>query len=130
MYCKSFPQYSIVTGDSAGTFSEKLNAELRRLASKTPAVTFSECDPFLARISYSEVYFEEHETSTAPDLDLRCYDCPYFEPIIKADGTEDRRVKYGACRFAEFGRTYKTTRACDTLYKMFKNGEVRLCLSE
>lgn len=130
---ESYQQYAIVKSDSARTFTDQLNAELRRLAEKKPVVTFTDADPYLARISYieTEIIPESiRDEYRLEGVDFCCEDCPMFKPIMKTDGTEDRRVKYGGCRYAEFGRTYRTSAACEHLFRMMRSGEVKLCLAE
>lgn len=127
---ESFTQYSIVTADSAQALTEQLNAEIRRLRAKQPTVTF---EGLIARIAYTETNEEpedlrdEYETK---GVRLTCQDCPYFEPVRKADGTEDRRVKIGECPHKTLGRTFRDSMACDILFQKINNGEVRLCLAE
>ena len=125
----SFLQYAIIKDDSAELLTERLNAELYRLRDKDPTVTF---EGTVAHIRY-------YETETKPEtlgdeyeaqgVRLTCEDCPLFTPITKADGTIDRRIKYGDCPISEFGRAYKSARACERLFQMINSGEVKLCLS-
>lgn len=127
---ESFTQYSIVTADSAQALTEQLNAEIRRLRSKQPTVTF---EGLIARIAYTETYEEPEDLRDEYHLKgvrLTCQDCPFFKPILKADGTEDRRVKIGDCPHKPLGRTFRDSMACDILFQKINNGEVRLCLAK
>ena len=127
---ESYQQFAIVAADSAQLLTDMLNAKMYELRGKNPAVQF---DGLTARISWIETEdFAEDITDEyrAVGINLHCADCPVFSPILKADGTEDKRIKYGDCPYASYGRTYKTTTACDQLYKMINSGEVRLCLAE
>lgn len=130
MINKSYQQFAIVEGDTAQHLTDALNEKLIELQDKGPKVSF---EGLIARISYTETVrkpetlAEEYETR---GLRLSCQDCPYFSPILKADGTEDGRVKYGDCPFKEFGRTFRDSQACEMLFQKLNNGEVRLCLSE
>ena len=87
----------------------------------------------IARISYTE---EIHIAETVSDdfeergVKLTCKDCPFFVPTLKADGTVDGRVKWGGCPHRELKRTERDKGACDKLFTMINNGEVRLCLPE
>lgn len=123
----SVQQFAIVQCDSAAQFEGELNARIRELSGKNPTVRF---DGLTAYISYTEstkipeTLGDQYEVG---GLCLTCRQCPIFEPILKADGTEDLRISYGECQYAEFGRTYKDMRACELLYKMIKSGEVGLC---
>lgn len=129
MRSRSYQQYAIVAADSAHTLTEQLNAKLIELRDKNPTVTF---EGLIARIQYVECeqipesLAEEYE---AKGVRLTCQDCPFFVPMYKADGTEDRRAKWGGCPFAEFKQTSKDSRACDELFQMINDGRVKLCVS-
>lgn len=126
---ESYLQYVIVQGDTAQQLTESLNQELYRLRYLHPEVTF---EGLTARISYQANFVRP--LSLADEYEevgvrFTCQDCPYFRPILKADGTEDKRVKWGDCEHAELGRTWRDCRACDHLFKALRSGEVRLCLA-
>ncbi len=128
MKCASYLQYAIVEADRADLLTEKLNAELYRLRDKQPKATF---DGNIVRISYyeseklPESLEEEYE---AQGVRLTCEDCPFFCPTMKADGTIDKRAKWGHCPLTEYGRTDKRSRACKALFEKLNSGEVKLCL--
>ncbi len=127
----SYEQFAIVANDSASLFTEQLNEEICRLKDKNPSVQFSEStSPFYARIKYTVNAQTPESIAEASEMEgvrFVCLQCPYFKPVLKEDGTIDKRVKYGDCEYAEFGRTYKTTPACDKLYELIKEGDVKLC---
>lgn len=129
-----YEQFAIVREDSASLFTAKLNAELFRLKDRNPSVTFSESsNPLCAYIHYIMDEFHPETVSEASEIEgvrFVCCQCPYFKPVLKADGEVDKRVKWGDCEHAEFGRTYKTTAACDKLYELIKEGDVRLCFTD
>ena len=127
---ESYQQFAIVQGDSAQQLTDRLNAKLYELRKKRPAVTF---EGLIARISYEE------ETVTPEDLtdeyrlkgvSLTCQDCPFFSPMLNRNGTPNRTAKRGDCPFAEYGMTRRDSSACDRLFQMINNGEVKLCLAE
>lgn len=128
----SYQQFAIVTGDTAQLLTDRLNAKLYELRDKNPVVTF---EGLIARISYVESHrinedvVDEYEEQ---GVRLSCQDCPYFKPILKADGTEDKRVKWGDCEFSHhgYGRTSRNSAACKKLFEALNSGEVRLCLAE
>ena len=125
----SYQQYAIVAADSAHTLTERLNAKLYELRNKRPTVTF---EGLIARILYEETdtspetLEEEYE---AQGVKLTCSDCPFFVPAVNRDGTEDRRAKWGGCPFTETRRACKDSIACDKLFQMLNDGEVRLCIN-
>lgn len=127
MKCKSIQLFAIVRSDSASAFEGELNARIMELSDKNPIVKF---DGLTAYISYTETVkipediCDEYELQGAK---FRCEDCPMFEPIRKEDGTEDRRVRYGNCELAKYGRTMKDSPACEQLFTMIQNGRVGLC---
>ena len=130
MRTESFQQFAIVAADSAQSLTEQLNAKLYELRNKSPRVTF---EGLIARIQYTE---ERVETVSLADkyaemgVDLTCQDCPYFEPALKADGSVDRRIRWGGCPFSESGRIGRDAAVCDQLFKQLNSGIVRLTLSD
>lgn len=133
MKCESIQQFAIVNEDSASAFEEVLNAKMKELSRNHPVIAFNENYPFYARISYTQTVEIPENVADQFELEGACFhcgDCPMFQPILKADGTVDGRVRYGNCEMSEFGRTYKDSKACDQLYKMLKSGRIGLCLKE
>ena len=129
----SYEQFAIVASDTALSFSQKLNEEIYRLKNNDPVVYFSESNPFYARIKYvvnTETPETIAEASAVEGVSFVCMQCPYFIPVTTADGEIDKRYKWGDCEHAELGRTYKTTPACDKLYELIKEGDVRLCFMD
>lgn len=130
MRTESFQQFAIVAADSAQSLTEQLNAKLYELRNKSPRVTF---EGLIARIQYTE---ERVETASLADeyeaqgISLTCQDCPYFEPIRKADGSVDRRIRWGECQYSESGRVGRDAAVCDQLFKQLNSGIVRLTLSD
>lgn len=127
---ESYQQYAIVAADSAQELTEQLNARLYELRDRSPKVTF---EGMIARISYTEeveVIEDLQDEYNKVGIKLTCQDCPYYNPILKADGTADKRSKWGDCEFAYMGRTMRDGHACDRLYQMINSGEVKLCLAE
>ena len=127
---ESYQQYAIVAADSAQELTVQLNAKLKELSAKRPTVTF---EGMIARISYTETVKVPESLADEFELEgvsFRCEDCPLFEPILRPNGEVDKRVKYGNCPIRELGRTFRHSRTCDELYKMLKEGKVKLCLSE
>lgn len=127
-----FQQYAIVAADSAQSLTEQLNSKLRELQDKRPQVTF---EGLIARISYTEnVYLMEElaDEYEAVGIKLSCQDCPLFQPVLKMDGTIDKRAKWGGCEYSPlgYGQTTKQSKACNRLYEMINSGEVKLCLAE
>ena len=130
MRFESFQQFAIVAADSAQQLSEQLNEKLYELRTKRPQVTF---EGLIARISYSESVAIPEDLVDQYDLAgvrLSCGACPFFEPRLNMDGSEDKRAKWGACPCASYGRTSRTSIACNRLFEMLNSGEVKLCLAE
>ena len=130
MKCESYQQFAIVEADTATLLTDQLNATLYKLRGKHPVADIKSAR--LAIVSYTEEETKPEDITEALELEglkITCQDCPLFRPIYKADGTEDRRIKYGNCPISEYGRAYKNSRPCDQLFQMINNGEVKLCLS-
>lgn len=130
MRSKSYQQFAIIQSDSAQLLTEQLNEKLKELHDKNPIVTF---EGLIARISYTVEYqtpesvAEEYEVQ---GLRLTCEDCPYFMPMIKSDGSEDRRAKRGTCPYKEYNIAFKDSSACDKLFQMLAEGRIGLCLKD
>lgn len=130
MRTESYQQYAIVSADSAQELTEQLNKTLKQLKCKYPKVTF---EGLIARIQYTETVYVAEELSDEYELQgvkLTCQDCPIFQPLLKADGTKDKRAKWGDCPLAHYGRTSRDSSVCSRLFEMLNSGEVRLCLAE
>ena len=132
MRSESYQQFAIVSGDTAQSLTEQLNAKLYELRDKFPKVTF---EGLIARISYSENFTKCEDLSdeySEIGINLTCQRCPLFQPVLKADGTIDKRSKWGGCDYSPlgYGQTCKTSRACNRLFEMINSGEVTLCLAE
>lgn len=123
----SYQQFAIIQGNSAQHLTERLNQALYELRDKDPKVTF---EGLIARISYTQTDDVPISEQNGTGLNLKCRDCPMFEPIRKKDGTADRRTDLGRCRFATDGYTFRRSSACERLYQMINEREVRLCLRE
>ena len=129
----TYEQFAIVSADSATLFTEELNAEILRLKDNNPVVKFSESIPFYAQIKYT-VNTESPETvaeaSEVNGVSFVCAQCPCFTSPKRADGEVDRRVKWGECEHTELGRTLKTAPACEKLYELIKEGDVKICFMD
>lgn len=134
MKSSRFEQFAIVAEDSASLFNERLNEEVYRLREYNPVVIFSEStSPFYAQIKYTVNQNTPEtiaEASEVEGVSFVCAQCPYFKPITKEDGTVDLRHKYGDCEHAELGRTLKMAAACDKLYQLIKEGDVKICFRD
>lgn len=129
---ESFQQFAIVAADSAQQLTEQLNAKLYELRDKNPTVSF---EGLIARISYSESFEaceDLRDEYSEIGIRLTCERCPLFQPVRKADGTIDRRAKWGGCEYSPlgYGQTTKCSAACNRLFEMINSGEVSLCLAE
>lgn len=128
-----YQQFLTVKAEAPELFTEDLNKAIFNLRDKTPVVHFSETDPLCAYVSYTEYYQEPESLSEEYEMQgvsFTCEMCPMFSPIMKRNGTPDARLKYGDCPESEFGRTYKSSRACGKLYQMLRDGRVKLIRAE
>lgn len=128
-----YEQFAIVKEDSASLFTEKLNETMKGLRGNGPSVNFSKADPLCAYITYTVNESTPETVSEASEVEgvsFVCAQCPYFIPPLKDDGTEDKRCKYGDCKHAELGRTYRTAKACEKLYELIKEGDVKICFRD
>lgn len=107
----------------AEIFEQRLNEALTELAAFRPSVEMNmNRDAHCAYISYEKRVVIPEDIRDEFILKGKryvCGECPYFQP------SEDRRIKYTACRKGE-RRTYYTRDACLALYKEIERGEVSL----
>ena len=134
MKTESYKQYDFIREDSVEIFSEKVNKRMEQLKySNAQIEIMHEGRYMIAQICYTkhvDIPEDLGDVYEMQNIRFTCQYCPIFRPILNRDGTPNQRVKYGDCKYAEFGRTYKDSRCCDTLYKLFRTGEVKLCLAE
>lgn len=133
MTYSAYEQFAIVREDSAALLTERLNEQVYALRQYRPVVTFSDADPLCAYIKYAkkvaipETLADEYEEQ---GIRFICAQCPFFRPALRDNGEADRRCKWGYCDHTEFGKTYKTSAACDKLYELIKEGDVKLCFMD
>lgn len=123
----SYQQFAIVQGDSAQQLTERLNRKLYELRDKEPTVTF---EGLIARISFLQTDDVPESAQSETSINLKCRDCPMFEPARKRDGTPDRRTELGRCPYSNDGYAIRSSKACGKLYQMINEREVKLCLRE
>ena len=129
---ESYQQFAIVSGDSAQQLTDRLNKKLYELRKKQPTVAF---EGLIARISYTEderIFEDVSDEYEAAGIKLTCQMCPLLRPVLKSDGTIDKRAKWGGCEYSPlgYGQTSRESRACNRLFEMINSGEVKLCLAE
>lgn len=128
-----YEQQVTIIEDSAAVFDHRLNEEIYRLRNYNPRVVRSESNPLYAYVKYSISESVPETLSEACEVEgvkFKCEQCPYFKPMLKEDETIDKRCKYGDCEFAEMGRTPKNAPACDLLYELIKDFNVKLVFNE
>ena len=105
----------------------ELNMAMIQLSDSKTEVTFGDG---YARIEYTKDFEEIAPPVTETGIKFTCEECPLFRPVLNRSGNPDGRVKYGNCDYSEFGRTWKTSPACQNLYTLIKNGTVSLMLNQ
>lgn len=130
---RAVKQFAIVQADSAQTFTDELNKKLIELEGKDVTIDFY--DNFLgARIYWVEKIGEAPESIQeeyeAIGAGFKCKQCPMHQESLKADGTVDARAKTGKCILKGYCRVFGEQNACEKLYEMIQNGEVKLCLAD
>lgn len=122
-------QFDIIRETDPDVFKAKLNEAMKRLAGDNPQMKIDISGSTLdALIEYSEEITVEQPKDEDTMISFTCEDCPFFSPVIKSDGSPDLRIKWGTCPHADMHRTWKRSQACGILYKMIKNGDIRLTL--
>lgn len=128
---KSIEKFAIVRETSAAQFEEKLNEVLFELREKSLSVEFDTVGAdMIARIRFKESFEVVAEKPSEVGIKFTCEDCPCFEYEKNADGSIDRRKKWGGCPYAFMERTTLETAACDVLYNGIRNGDIGLRFKE
>lgn len=135
MKYSAYPQYATVKEDTGSLFDLRLNEKVYELRDYKPEVKFFESDPLQARITYivtEQTPETVAEASAIEGVRFVCAQCPCFAPLLKDDGTPDKRAKRGGCDWEghEFGITSRDLPACEHLFDLIKEGGVRLCFCE
>lgn len=128
---QSIEKFAIVRETSAALFEEKLNETLLRLKESNPSIEFDSVgDSMVARVRYKETVEIEEKRPSEAGVRFTCGDCPCFEFERNADGSIDRRKKWGGCPYAYMERTTINSSACDVLYNGILNGDIGLSFKE
>lgn len=128
---KSLEKFAIVRETSAALFEEKLNDALFELRAKSPSIEFDSVgSDMVARIKYKDTFEVKEQKPSEVGIKFTCSDCPCFEYERNADGSIDRRKKWGGCPYAFMERTTLDSEACDVLYNGIKNGDIGLIFKE
>lgn len=121
-------RFAFINADNASAFEVLLNEKLDELADCDPQVEFGHHSDLFARITYMQQVPLEDEPPSETGIKFKCGDCPLFEHIKNRDGSPDRRRKYGYCGFGPATYCYKSSDACDHLYRLIADGRIVLTL--
>ena len=103
-----FKQFAFILEDSPEEFEKKVNEKMEELRYGRPEIkTRLDGHTMMAEISYTKSVRIPESLADAYELQnirFTCQDCPMFKPIMNKDGSPNLRVKYGDCKYAEFGR--------------------------
>ena len=123
---KSFdvPEYRIIHEETASDFQRELNKTVKELAEFNPKVKFNDTLGFCAYIEYQpeEIIKTEsvRDEFALEGVYYHCRNCPYFEV------PQDRRVKWGKCKYSTTGKSHKDHEACELFYKWVKQNAVEI----
>lgn len=116
------PKYRTIDEKTAEAFDNALNAATEELAEYEPKVTF--VDKFCARLEFypkEKVIVESVRDEFALEgICYHCRNCPYL------DIPQDRRVKYGSCKYSPTRRRSKDQEACELFYKWVSQNAVEV----
>lgn len=114
------PKFRTIEEGTAQAFDQALNAALEELAEYEPEITFVE--KFCARLKYfpkNKVITESVRAEFAlQGISYHCRNCPYLKIA------QDRRVKYGSCKYSPTCRRNKNEEACELFYKWVSQNAV------
>ncbi len=118
------PEYRIIHEETASDFQREINKAVKELAEYHPKVLFNYELGFCAYIEYQPEEIVKTE-SVRDEFALEgvyyhCRNCPHFKV------PQDRRVKWGKCKYSTTGKTHKDHEACELFYKWVKQNAVEI----
>lgn len=120
MRTQSYDQYVAVTGLTFEEAVDKLNCTIREHAKGYIESTMIDACNYLVHfkeyVNIPETIEDEMEIS---GKQIYCVDCPHYRPILKDDGTPDKRTKFAMC--ARWGhKIYQDGTADDKCYRILR----------
>lgn len=116
------PEYRIIHEETASDFQRELNKAVKELAEFNPKVKFNDTLGFCAYIEYQPKEIVKPESVRdefmLEGIYYHCRNCPYLEL------PQDRRVKWGKCKYSTTGRAHKDTEACELFYKWVQQNAI------
>ena len=116
------PKYRIIQEETAAAFEEELNKAVENLAEYRPKVIFNHRLGFCAYLSYTpkeKIIAETVRDEFAMEgIYYHCRNCPHFE------APQDRRVKWGSCKYSTTHKAHKNHEACELFYKWLRQNAV------
>lgn len=118
------PSFKIIHEQTAEDFERVLNASVEELAECKPEVKFVPENGFCAYLTYHQkektIIESVRDEFHLEGIYYHCRNCPHL------DIPEDRRVKYGHCKYTPNYRTNKNGEACELFYKWLKQNAVEV----
>ena len=109
---------AVIEATNGQQFENLINDKMDELTPNHPELKIEHGRFYRAYITYTietEIPETIAERFTLCGLHFTCKDCPQYEPTKNADGTTDRRTKYGYCNYRD-NRTYKDMAACERFH--------------
>ena len=93
-----YKQIRLVQGESTAEAVEKFNRAMADLRDLNPEVERIDSQTFFIYYTLTEVVAEtKADKYELRGEEIRCADCPFFEPFLTANGSPDKRMKRGFC---------------------------------
>lgn len=128
-YTHKLKKLEVIHAETAQEFQDKFNARMREIYDRDgnymhsdPQVEYVHEMGFCAYLTYDVL--EELRPKTVKDefhlegVYFHCRNCPHLRI------SDDRRVKYGTCKYSPTTRRHRDEESCELFYKWIANNEV------
>lgn len=114
------PQLSVVHGNTPQEFEDNFNYKMRELAGKKPSFEFrGELTAYITYTQREEIVETVEDEFAAQGIKYVCGQCPHMER------PNDKRCKWGECKYSRIGRVHQNSSACELFYKEVMLGKTK-----
>ena len=114
------PQLAVINGNTPTEFEANFNSKMRELVDKKPKYEFrGELTAYITYTHREEIAETVEDEFAQQGIKYVCGQCPHMER------PNDKRCKWGECKYSRIGRVHFNSSACELFYKEVMLGKVR-----